>query len=139
MCLKHLLRFFFGGILIGILLILNGCTKMESLKSKLIPSKPEESYIQATRKSELVFDEITRIVLIAVHLNSYDEKNYPHENGEVFFVDVYQSEQNSLGFLENGYRLTLSNGPDKNYPTAKQRFTGVNEAKCYALGGILFG
>ncbi len=110
MCLKHLLRFFFGGILIGILLILNGCAKMESLKSKLIPSKPEESYIQATRKSELVFDEITRIVLIAVHLNSYDEKNYPHEKGEVFFVDVYQSEQNSLGFLENGYHLTLSNG-----------------------------
>lgn len=115
MSLNYSMQFLKVGILSLSLVILSGCAKMESFKSRLIPSKPEESYIQATRKSELVFDEITRIVLIAVHLNAYNEERYPHENGELFFVDVYQSEQNSLGFLENGYRLTLSNGelPEK--------------------------
>ena len=102
------MRFFIFGILS--LFLLNGCANLQSFKSRLIPSKPEESYIQATRKSELVFEDTTRIVLIAVHLNAYDEEKYPHERGEVFFIDVYQSEQNSLGFLENGYRLTLNNG-----------------------------
>lgn len=102
------MRFFIFGILS--LFLLNGCANLQSFKSKLIPSKPEESYIQATRKSELVFEDTTRIVLIAVHLNAYDEEKYPHERGEVFFIDVYRSEQNSLGFLENGYRLTLNNG-----------------------------
>lgn len=107
---KGAVRFFVNGILVISLIFLYGCVDVKSFKSRLIPSKPEESYIQATRKSELVFDEITRIVLIAVHLNAYDEEYYPHEKGEVFFVDVYQNEQNSLGFLENGYHLTLGNG-----------------------------
>lgn len=104
------MKHFWVGILILSLAVLSGCVDVDSVKSKLIPSKPEESYIQATRKSELVFDETTRIVLIAVHLNAYDEQKYPHEKGEIFFVDVYQSAQNSKGFLENGYNLKLSNG-----------------------------
>lgn len=104
------IEFFKDGILIFIFTIFSGCVDIDSVKSRLIPSKPEESYIQATRKSELVFDETTRIVLIAVHLNTFDEQKYPHEKGEIFFIDVYQSAQNSKGFLENNYRLSLSNG-----------------------------
>lgn len=118
---KGVVRFFANGILIVSLVLLCGCVDVKSFKSRLIPSKPEESYIQATRKSELVFNEITRIVLIAVHLNAYDEEHYPHEKGEVFFVDVYQNEQNTLGFLENHYQLTLSNGESPIKVTRLQR------------------
>lgn len=78
------MRFLLSGILVVCLATLYGCVNVESFKSRLIPSKPEESYIQATRKSELVFEDVTRIVLIAVHLNAFDEQHYPHEKGEVF-------------------------------------------------------
>ena len=75
-----------------------------------MPQKLEEAYIQATRKAELLAENRVQVVLIATHLNAFNKENYPQEKGEVFFIDVYQSTQNTKKFFENGYHLTLNNG-----------------------------
>lgn len=89
-----------------------GC---KGAKFTLAPTKPQESYVQATRKTELVYDNKTQMVLVATHLNAYDEQKYPKEEGEIFLVDVYEginAKKASVkkGFLENEYALRLANG-----------------------------
>ena len=108
-----------------ILLFLSGCAKFDYFNP--IASKPEESYVQATRKTELIFEDKTQIVLIATHLNAYNSKAYLHSEGEVFFVDVYQSAQNGKSFLENGYDLKLNNGqiPLEVKRLQKEELTGL--------------
>ena len=56
----------------------------------------EESYIQATRKTELIVADRVQIVLIATHLNAFNAQDYPHQKGKTLF--------------ENGYTLSLENG-----------------------------
>lgn len=90
--------------LIGMFVFL-GCASVE-----FIPSKPQESYIQATRKTELIAKEQTQIVIIATHLNAYDTKKYPNTKGEFFLLDIYQANGDKKAFLENGYMLTLNGG-----------------------------
>ena len=70
----------------------------------------EESYIQATRKTELIVADRVQIVLIATHLNAFNAQDYPHQKGEFFFIDAYQSRQNGKTLFENGYTLSLENG-----------------------------
>lgn len=75
---------------------------------KLTPTSLQESYIQATRKTEIIYQEKTQIILIATHLNEFDEEAYPKQKGEIFFVSVYQSE-GKKDFLK-AYNLVLNNG-----------------------------
>ena len=96
-----------GIIFCVVLILFMGC---ESVTSTIVPQKLEEAYIQATRKAELLAENRVQVVLIATHLNAFNKENYPQENGEVFFIDVYQSTQNTKKFFENGYHLTLNNG-----------------------------
>ncbi|CAM2914297.1 hypothetical protein [Helicobacter burdigaliensis] len=95
-----------------LVLFFMGC---EGAKFTLAPSKPQESYVQATRKTELTYENRTQIVLVATHLNAYDIKKYPKEEGEVFLIDVYEgvnakNNSDEKGFLNNHYSLRLANG-----------------------------
>lgn len=126
------------GIIFGVVLVFFlGC---ESVKSVIAPQKLEEAYIQATRKTELITENRVQVVLIATHLNAFDEKRYPDDVGEVFFVDVYQSFQNevenSKGFFENGFHLTLSNGetPIKITPLKKEQLEGLIQSNATSWG-----
>ena len=84
-----------------------GCQKMSS---GLAPLKTDESYLQATRTTELIVQGNTKIVVIATHLNEFDWLQFPREEGEIFFLDVYQTRKNGKGFLKNGYEIRLANG-----------------------------
>ena len=116
-----------------------GCSGI-SFDFDFIPSKPEESYIQATRKGELVWQDKTQIVVVATHLNDFDEKKYPKEEGDVFFLDVYQSNSHNKGFLENGYTLRLSNGeqPTEILPLKKKELQGLMKANAMRWGEYYF-
>ena len=94
------------GMLFFVVLLFFGC---EAKKSGLIPEKLEESYIQATRKTELIAKGNTQVVVIATHLNEYDSQKYPRDEGEVFFLDIYEA-NGKRNILKNGYELTLNNG-----------------------------
>lgn len=90
-------------ILILALFLFSGCA---SLKDSFIPSKPQEAYIQATRKTEILKEDTVEFVLIITHLNSFSSE-YLRENGEVFFVDIYS---NSKGDFFSSYKLSLNSG-----------------------------
>ncbi|EES89756.1 hypothetical protein [Helicobacter canadensis] len=94
------------GVLFFMVLFFFGC---EAQKSDLMPKKLEESYIQATRKTELIAKGNTQVVVIATHLNEFDSKKYPRDAGEVFFLDIYEA-NGKKNILKNGYELTLNNG-----------------------------
>ncbi|MCL9822449.1 hypothetical protein [Helicobacter colisuis] len=94
------------GMLFFVVLLFFGC---EAKKSGLIPEKLEESYIQATRKTELIAKGNTQVVVIATHLNEYDSQKYPRDEGEVFFLDIYEA-NGKRNILKNGYELILNNG-----------------------------
>ncbi|WP_104722593.1 hypothetical protein [Helicobacter mesocricetorum] len=85
-----------------------GCATSPVNFMKLTPTSLEESYIQATRKTEIIYQEKTQIILIATHLSEFDEETYPKQKGEVFFISVYQSER-ERGFLKE-YNLVLNDG-----------------------------
>ena len=93
-------------MLFFVVLLFFGC---EAKKSGLIPEKLEESYIQATRKTELIAKGNTQVVVIATHLNEYDSQKYSRDEGEVFFLDIYEA-NGKRNILKNGYELTLNNG-----------------------------
>ncbi len=94
------------GVLFVVVLLLAGCATQQSL---LAPKQLEESYIQATRKTELITKDSTQVVVIATHLNAYNAEKYPREEGEIFFLDIYEA-NGRKNFFENGYELTLENG-----------------------------
>lgn len=101
-----------------------GCQKMSS---GLAPLKTDESYLQATRKTELIVQGNTQIVVIATHLNEFDWIKFPREEGEIFFLDVYQTRKNGKGFLKNGYEIRLANGakPSKITRLKKEDLEGM--------------
>ncbi|MBX7489936.1 hypothetical protein [Helicobacter turcicus] len=111
-----------------------------NVKSVITPQKLEEAYIQATRKAELITENRVQVVLIATHLNTFDEEKYPENAGEVFFVDVYQSFQNGVenpkGFFENGFYLMLSNGetPVKITALKKEQLRGLMQDNATSWG-----
>ncbi|MDE5603013.1 MAG: hypothetical protein K2I71_03720 [Helicobacter sp.] len=90
------------------ILWLVGCANDSVNFIKLTPSFLEESYIQATRKTEIIYQQKTQIILIATHLNEFDKEAYHKQKGEVFFVSVYQSDGGKDFFKE--YNLVLNNG-----------------------------
>lgn len=92
--------------LLAAILLFAGCATQQSL---LAPKQLEESYIQATRKAELIAKDSTQVVVIATHLNAFDAEKYPREEGEVFFLDIYEA-NGKKNFFENGYTLRLENG-----------------------------
>ena len=120
-------------LMVGIVMLcLAGCVEMQSI----VPQRLEEAYIQATRKTELVAGERVQVVLIATHLNAFEPKTYPHEQGEVFFIDVYQSAQNAKRFFENDYHLTLNSGdtPVRITPLKKDELQGFLRENASAWG-----
>ncbi|WP_299546782.1 hypothetical protein [uncultured Helicobacter sp.] len=125
----------------GILLLFLGC---EGVKSVVVPQKLEEAYIQATRKAELITEERVQVVLIATHLNAFRAEEYSKEQGEVFFIDVYQSFQhgveNPKGFFENGFHLILGNGetPVKITPIKKEQLQGLMQKNATPWGEYYF-
>lgn len=102
-----------------------GCADSVNLM-RFTPTSLQESYIQATRKTEIIYQEKTQIILIATHLNEFDEEKYPKQRGEVFFINVYQSE-GEKDFLK-AYNLVLNNG---------EKPLKVTPLKAYDLEGLM--
>lgn len=121
-----------------ILLFLSGCAKFDYFNP--ISSKPEESYMQATRKGELIFEDKTQIVAVITHLNAVDSEAYPSNKGEVFFVDVYQSSKETRSFLENDFKLRLGNGqiPLEINKVLKEELKGIMAKNSMRFGEYYF-
>lgn len=90
-------------LLFCVCLFLVGCA---SIQSSYIPTLSEEEYMQATRKTELIVDDTTKIVVVATRMNimqKYKSKD------EVFLLDVYESGDGKKDFIQNGYKIYLQN------------------------------
>jgi len=96
---------------LGIALLFGAC---QLYNDALKPDRIEERYIQATRKGEILNGLKTEAIIVATYLNEFDGERFTHEEGELFFVDIYLSEDSperrDRGLYNPLYSLRLSNG-----------------------------
>ncbi len=96
---------------LGIALLFGAC---QLYNDALKPDRIEERYIQATRKGELLNGLKTEAIIVATHLNGFDSEHFKHEEGELFFIDIYLSdtslERKDRGLYNPLYSVRLSNG-----------------------------
>lgn len=109
------MRFIFS-FFIAFLLLYSAVFAQDSMENEKIKplSEKELAYLQNMRKCELIDNERTRVVVLATYMNEYEPKNYKKENGEVFFVNIYQSPKEPQKQTNKNIKSTKSSKTKQN-------------------------
>lgn len=117
----------FFAVCVGVTFMLMGCSdfykkKFVHIASAHYKSQDEKSIkereIQAMRKSQILQDNHTQILMIARYINEIDKKWIGAESGEVFLIEVYDkldvvSEKNMKFSLKTAYNSLESSKIEK--------------------------
>lgn len=84
-------------------------------------SEKELAYLQNMRKCELIDNERTRVVVLATYMNEYKPEIYKKEDGEIFFVNIYQSPKEPQKQTNKSIKSTKKDSMKKEQKAQKEK------------------